>query len=83
MLAVGLIGAGTALLVWNPHFNLAWFMMANGVGFAAQRWVSSKLLMIVAVVLFALAGADPLIWSALGLALSAGWQRNQRERATR
>jgi len=83
VVAVGLIGAGTALLVWNPHFNPAWFVLANGVGFAAQRWVSSKLLMIAAVGLFAMAGADRLIWSAIGLALSAWWERNQREQATR
>lgn len=80
VLAVGLVGAGTALLVWNPHFNLAWLILANGAGFAAQRWVSSKPLMIVAVVMFALAGADPLIWSAIGLALSAWWERDLRER---
>lgn len=81
LLAVGFMGVGAAFLVWRPLWSIPWTVMACGVGFGAQRWVSWKAVLSTSVVLFALAGADPLIWSAMGLAVSAWWERNHRERA--
>lgn len=91
--AVGLIGIGAGLLLWHPYWSVSWTVVAVGVGLGAQRWVSWKHVMIVAVALFALlfaftsrksAEESALGGSLLGLAVSAGVGMGQerRKRAT-
>jgi hypothetical protein len=90
--AVGLIGAGGALLFWWPHWVSSWMITATGVGLAAQRWVSWKYVLVVGVLLLALYGAgrprpksveeSALLGSWTGLALSIGFRiGQQRNRA--